>query len=56
MAAKKSAGGSVGRRRAKDSAMAAYMKLHKVERKTFREPIGHKLVSLNSNIFSWGRK
>lgn len=47
MSAKKT-GGTAGRRRAKDSAMAAAMKAEGVTRSTCRCPTCHALVSLNS--------
>lgn len=48
--------GSAASRRAKDAAMAAYMKKHKIERKVMRDPISHKLVAIGSNPMQWGKK
>lgn len=44
MAAKKT-GGTAGRRRAADSARAAYMAAHGVKRTTFRDPITNNIVA-----------
>ena len=40
--------GTGANKRAKDAAMAAYMKIHKIERHSANCPMCHKLVSLKS--------
>jgi len=47
MSAKKT-GGTAGRRRAKDSAMAAALAKDGVKRNTFRDPITYKMVSIGT--------